>query len=204
MAPMLRHLPNLITVLRMLLVVPLCWLIDDGRYDGALVVAAIAGFSDALDGFLAKRLRLAEWLGGMLDPIADKLLLMAAFLSLAFAASAGLARGARDRARSRRSSRGAVAYHNLIGRFDAQPSPLSKLTTLRADRVRARRAVAACRIGSRCRTALRHACDRHRARCTLASGLHYVVRVERRARRAVAARGGKSGERARRQRYRPR
>ena len=51
---MLRHLPNLITALRIALIVPLCRLIDDGRYEGALLVAAIAGFSDALDGFLAK------------------------------------------------------------------------------------------------------------------------------------------------------
>ena len=45
---MLRHLPNLITSLRMLLVVPLCWLIGNGHYAGALVVAAIAGLSDAV------------------------------------------------------------------------------------------------------------------------------------------------------------
>ena len=35
---LLRHLPNLVTILRMLLVVPLCWLIDRGQYDGALVI----------------------------------------------------------------------------------------------------------------------------------------------------------------------
>ena len=52
---MLRHLPNLITALRILLIVPLCWLIDTARYDGALVIAAIAGLSDAVDGFIAKR-----------------------------------------------------------------------------------------------------------------------------------------------------
>ena len=43
------------------------------------------GFSDAVDGFLAKRYGWQSWLGGILDPIADKLLLMAAFLWLAFA-----------------------------------------------------------------------------------------------------------------------
>src|SRR3982750_4908213 len=81
---MLRHLPNLVTILRMLLVVPLCWLIDNGRYEGALVIAAIAGLSDAVDGFLAKHYGWQTWLGGILDPIADKLLLMAAFLWLTF------------------------------------------------------------------------------------------------------------------------
>ena len=51
---MLRHLPNLVTILRMLLVVPLCWLIHDGRYEGALVIAAVAGFSDAVDEMLQR------------------------------------------------------------------------------------------------------------------------------------------------------
>ena len=49
-----RHLPNALTVLRMLLVVPLAWLILDRRYEGALLVAAGAGATDALDGLLAK------------------------------------------------------------------------------------------------------------------------------------------------------
>ena len=51
----MRHIPNLLTVLRMLLTVPLAWLLRDGRFDTALIVALVAGFSDALDGFLAER-----------------------------------------------------------------------------------------------------------------------------------------------------
>ena len=50
-----RHLPNALTVLRMTLVVPLAWMIRESRYDEAVVVAAVAGLTDALDGFLAKR-----------------------------------------------------------------------------------------------------------------------------------------------------
>ena len=79
---MLRHLPNLVTILRMLLVVPLCWLIDNGRYEGALVVAAIAGFSDAVDGFLAKRLGMTSDLGAHLDPLADKALIVSIYVAL--------------------------------------------------------------------------------------------------------------------------
>ena len=130
MAPILRHLPNLITALRMLLVVPLCWLIDAARYDGALVVAAIAGVSDAVDGFLAKRFGWQSWLGGILDPIADKLLLTAAFLWLAFAGDVPAWLAALVVGRDLVIVGGAVAYYCLIGRFDAAPTPLSKLTTL--------------------------------------------------------------------------
>ena len=127
---MLRHLPNLITVLRMLLVVPLCRLIDDGRYDLALIVAAVAGFSDALDGFLAKHFGWQSWIGGMLDPIADKLLMTAAFIWLALAGELPAWLVVVVVGRDVVIVLGAIAYHALVGRFDAAPSWLSKLTTV--------------------------------------------------------------------------
>ena len=125
-----RHLPNLITALRMVLVVPLCWLISAGRFDEALLIAAVAGLSDALDGFLAKRFGWQSWIGGMLDPIADKLLLMAAFVWLALAGELPVWLAALVVGRDLAIVLGAIAYHNLIGRFDAAPSRLSKLTTV--------------------------------------------------------------------------
>ena len=120
-----RHLPNALTVLRMVLVVPLAWMIRETRYDEAVVVAAVAGLTDALDGFLAKRLGWQSWLGGVLDPIADKLLLIAAFLWLAFAGDVPAWLAALVVARDLVIVAGAIAYHYLIGRFDAAPSRLS-------------------------------------------------------------------------------
>ncbi|HEU4665769.1 MAG TPA: CDP-alcohol phosphatidyltransferase family protein [Dokdonella sp.] len=186
---MLRHLPNLITALRMLLVVPLCWLIQAGRYDGALLVAAIAAMSDALDGWLAKRFGWQSWIGGMLDPIADKLLLTAAFVWLALSGElpawlAGLVVG-RDIA----IVSGAIAYHNLVGRFDAAPSRLSKATTavqlafVLAELLRLSRWIAMP-------STLHEAMIALTAALTLASGLHYIVVWGARARRAL--RGGES------------
>ncbi|MEO7431901.1 MAG: CDP-alcohol phosphatidyltransferase family protein [Dokdonella sp.] len=127
---MLRHLPNLITALRLVLVVPLCHLIATGRYESALLVTAIAGFSDALDGYLAKRFGWTTWIGGMLDPIADKLMLMAAFVSLAFAGVLPIWMAVLVVGRDLAIVVGAIAYHNLVGRFDAEPSRISKLTTV--------------------------------------------------------------------------
>ena len=72
-----RHLPNALTALRMLMVVPLAWLIQEAHYDGALMVAAVAGATDALDGLLAKHYGWQSWLGGVLAPIAEKLMLLA-------------------------------------------------------------------------------------------------------------------------------
>ena len=124
-----RHLPNALTTLRMLLVVPLAWLIRDGRYDLALLVAMVAGATDALDGWFAKRFGWQSWLGGILDPIADKLMLVGCFVSLGLIGAhpdwlTWLVVG-----RDIVIVAGAVIYHNFIGRISAQPTLLSKLTT---------------------------------------------------------------------------
>ena len=129
-ATMWRHLPNALTVLRMALVVPLAWLIRETRYDEAVIVAAVAGLTDALDGFLAKRCGWQSWLGGVLDPIADKLMLVACFVTLGMVGAhpdwlTWLVVG-----RDAVIVAGAVAWHNLIGRIHAQPTHLSKLTTV--------------------------------------------------------------------------
>ena len=127
---MWRHLPNLITGFRMVLVWPVFWLISSGRYDIALLLAAVAGVSDAVDGFLAKRHGWESRLGGLLDPLADKLLLLAGFTALTMIGAVPLWMFALVIGRDLVIVCGAVAYHNLIGPFDAQPSRLSKLTTL--------------------------------------------------------------------------
>ena len=171
---MLRHLPNLVTILRMLLVVPLCWLIDQGRYEGALVIAAIAGFSDAVDGFLAKYYGGQRWLGGILDPIADKLLLIATFLWRAFVGDVPQWLAALVIGRDLVIVGGAVAYYGLIGRFDASPSLLSKLTTVvqivfvLAELLRLSRWI-------EMPDNVRNAAIGITAALTIASGLHYVI-----------------------------
>lgn len=124
-----RHLPNAITLARIALVAPLVWLIANRRFEAALIVVAVAGASDALDGLLAKRFGWRSWLGGVLDPLADKLLLIACFVSLDLADAIPdwlmwLVVG-----RDLVIAAGATAYHFLIGRVVPQPSLLSKITT---------------------------------------------------------------------------
>jgi len=185
---MLRHLPNLITALRMLLVVPLCWLIESAHYEGALIIAAIAGLSDAIDGFLARRFGWRTWLGGILDPIADKLLLMAGFLWLAFAGDVPIWLAALVIGRDLVIVSGAVAYYHLIGRFDASPSPLSKLTTLAqivfvlAELLRLSHLLA---VPDNVRSATIGIV----AALTVASGIHYIVVWSARAWRSSRERG---------------
>jgi cardiolipin synthase len=125
----LRHLPNLLSLLRMGLTVPLAWWIGDGRYDAALALALVAGFSDALDGFLAKRFHWQSWLGGVLDPLADKLMLVASFVSLALVGALPWWLAAVVVGRDVLIVAGAVIYHYFIGRVSAEPSRLSKFNT---------------------------------------------------------------------------
>jgi cardiolipin synthase len=186
---MLRHLPNLITVLRIALVVPLCHLIATGHYEGALLVTAIAGFSDALDGWLAKHFGWTSWIGGMLDPIADKLMLMAAFVSLALAGEWPIWLAVLVVGRDLAIVAGAIAYHNLVGRFDAAPSRLSKLTTV-VQIVFVLIELLRLSHWIDVPITLQQAMIAVVALLTLASGLHYIVVWGARARREVAARRG--------------
>lgn len=82
MKSVLRHLPNLLTGLRLAAAPALAFLLVSGSDRAALGVFAFAGLSDAADGFLAKRFGLATRFGRLLDPAADKLLMTAAFLTL--------------------------------------------------------------------------------------------------------------------------
>jgi cardiolipin synthase (CMP-forming) len=77
-------LPNLITIGRILLVPVTVWLIVSGDFLLAFLVFITAGVSDAVDGILARRLNLRTELGGYLDPLADKLLLVSIYVTLGF------------------------------------------------------------------------------------------------------------------------
>lgn len=74
--------PNQLTLLRMVFVPFIVIHLVDGHYSWALILFIIAGFSDGLDGLLARRLHQQTLLGQYLDPIADKLLLSTLFLVL--------------------------------------------------------------------------------------------------------------------------
>lgn len=83
MRGLLRHLPNLLTGLRLVSAPAIGFLILQGLNSLALGVFAFAGLSDAVDGFLAKRLAPGSRFGAYLDPAADKLLMLVCLLSLA-------------------------------------------------------------------------------------------------------------------------
>lgn len=76
----MRHLPNIISLLRIALVWPTIVALQMRNYPLALALFMVASASDGLDGWLAKRFNWTSELGRWLDPVADKLLLLAVFL----------------------------------------------------------------------------------------------------------------------------
>ena len=78
------NLPNLITIGRILLVPVVVWAIASREMQVAFLVFLIAGVSDGVDGFLAKRLDMTSELGAHLDPLADKVLIVSIYLTLGF------------------------------------------------------------------------------------------------------------------------
>jgi cardiolipin synthase len=76
--------PNLITFVRLLLVPAMVWLLLQGRYGVALAVFVTAAVSDVLDGFLARRFQQQSYLGAVLDPAADKLMVVCTAVTLAW------------------------------------------------------------------------------------------------------------------------
>lgn len=79
------NIPNLISLGRLLLVPLAISLILEGSYWAAFWVFVIAGASDALDGFIAKRFDRRTRLGALLDPLADKVLLVSVYVTLGIA-----------------------------------------------------------------------------------------------------------------------
>src|SRR5438105_8509333 len=75
-------IPNIITLGRIVLVPIIVWAIVSSQMEVAFAVFLIAGISDAVDGFLAKRFNMASELGALLDPLADKALLVSIYMSL--------------------------------------------------------------------------------------------------------------------------
>jgi cardiolipin synthase len=125
-----RHLPNAISMLRVLLVAPIGWLLWQEKWPSALGLVAVAGVSDGLDGFLARHYHWQSRLGGMLDAIADKLLLISCFVILAWRQEVPLWLASIVCGRDAVIAVGALAWRVLIGPIEPQPSLLSKACTL--------------------------------------------------------------------------
>lgn len=124
-----RQLPNALTLARIALLLPLVLSMRAGSHGAAFALLLVAALTDVLDGALARRYGWQTRLGGLLDPIADKLLVAACFVGLW---SVGLVPGwllALVLARDAVIVGGAIAYQALVAPVPPAPSILGKTTT---------------------------------------------------------------------------
>ncbi len=123
------NVPNAITLVRILLVPLIIRLLLHGDFTAALWLFLAAGISDALDGFIAKRFNICTRLGALLDPLADKLLLVSSVIVLTRGGHLPLWLAVTIVARDVVIVVGAGAFYLRTGRLDMAPSMPSKLNT---------------------------------------------------------------------------
>lgn len=129
MSTLRQYIPNVLTVFRLCMVPVLSWQIVVHHYLTALVVAVVAGLTDAADGYLAKRFGWVSRVGSVLDPLADKLLMIAAFAALAWVGLLPWWLLILTVVRDTAIVTGGFVYHYTIEPLEAQPTLLSKLNT---------------------------------------------------------------------------
>jgi cardiolipin synthase len=123
------NLPNLITILRIFLVPVIITLMLREHYTAALWFFTVAGVSDALDGYIARRFDMRTTLGATLDPLADKILIIASVISLCRLGLLPVWLTVVVVCRDLVIASGAVAWRYVIGRLDMAPLIASKINT---------------------------------------------------------------------------
>lgn len=126
----MRHLPNIITLLRILLVLPIMFLLSRQQYDVVLWLFLIAAISDAVDGYLARRYHWQSSVGAMLDPLADKVMLVGCYLILGWMVLLPWWLVALVIFRDVVILTGALVYRWRCGELKMTPSLISKVNTI--------------------------------------------------------------------------
>jgi cardiolipin synthase len=180
-----RHLPNLICVIRLLLVWPIVRALHAGADLAALVVFIAAAVSDGLDGYLAKRFDWTSELGRFLDPVADKLLLVAVFVECAWLGLVPWWLTAAVVARDVMIGLGALTFWLWFGPLRGRPTAISKVNTamqlLYVMLVLLHGAAGAAGAAGVPPQEILDACALLTLATTVLSGVHYILTFTRRA-----------------------
>jgi cardiolipin synthase (CMP-forming) len=126
----ISQLPNLITISRIALAPVLILLLKDQEYAVSLAVFIIAGVSDGLDGFIAKRFHFESRLGSLLDPLADKTLLVSSYVMLTLLNHLPFWLMLTVAFRDLLIIGGYLVYTSMVGPVQMRPSWLSKFNTV--------------------------------------------------------------------------
>jgi len=123
-------IPNLISFIRLLLIAPVVWFLLNEYYHYALGLFIIAGLSDALDGYLARKYQWGSDLGGWLDPLADKAMQVSAYWTLTWLGLIPVWLLVVVILRDVLIVFGGVVYYFQVEKVSASPSWVSKINTL--------------------------------------------------------------------------
>jgi len=126
----INQIPNILTVIRILLIVPFAVCVYEQEYLAALIIFFIAGLSDGVDGFLARQFNWRSRFGAIADPLADKMLLITAYVMLAWTAQIPMWLVLLVLGRDLAIVIGALLYHFFISHYEIQPTLLGKTCTL--------------------------------------------------------------------------
>ncbi len=124
-----RYIPNIITGARIACVPFFVWLLFHHQYERSLILVFLMGLSDGLDGFLARCYNWKTTLGAYLDPLADKIMLLTAFVSFAVLGWIPWWLAGIVVARDVVLLIGAVAYHIGTRQLKMEPLAISKVNT---------------------------------------------------------------------------
>ncbi len=172
------QLPNAITLTRILLVLPIAWLLWRVYYPEALLLMVVAGVSDAVDGALARRFNWRSEFGALLDPLADKAMVVVLFVALAMQEQLPLWLAVVVVTRDAVILAGAAVYRLLFGKITMAPTLVSKANTAVQVVVLLLVLFGLCGFGVASAMALRLAdpvCFYLVALLSILSGLDYVV-----------------------------
>lgn len=125
----LNTIPNIITVLRVILIIPFAYFAWQQKYSEAVIIFLIAGASDGLDGLLAKRFNWQSRFGSITDPIADKILLFVALLLLVMQGHISWSLFWISTSRDVIIVGAATSYHYFVEPYEMRPSLISKWNT---------------------------------------------------------------------------
>ena len=125
----LSWLPNAISIMRIMLILPILVLFVNDEFGWALTLFIIAGLSDGVDGYLAKTYGWNTRLGAFLDPAGDKLLVAWSFGTLAFLGHIPVWLAVIVIMRDVVIVAGSFMYHYLVRRLEGEPTFISKFNT---------------------------------------------------------------------------
>lgn len=126
----LKNIPNALTIFRLVLIAPFLIFLYHQAYEAAFYLYLLAGFTDGLDGWLARYCNWQSPLGSFIDPLADKLLIASSFISLALIGSLPWWIVILVFMRDLTISLGVVAWYRFVQReIDFKPTILSKINT---------------------------------------------------------------------------